>query len=130
MIRREHKYNAQRVEHFAGYSFASKLEASVFGLLMLMEKAGELSQIKVQPHVFLTNARIQMIPDFQVFDEKLKETVFYEAKGFETDIWRIKKKLWKVYGPGRLRIFKGTFRSPKCTEEIIPKNNGGDSNGD
>lgn len=116
----EHKYSAKR-EHFAGYSFASKLEASLFGHLKLCENVGELTKIQVQPQVLLTEAKIIMKPDFLVYDLVLEEYVYYEAKGFETDVWQIKKKLWKFYGPGRLRIYKGKYNNLFLAEEIIPK---------
>jgi hypothetical protein len=38
-----------------------------------------------------------------------KEFVWAEAKGFETDPWKM-KKLWKHYGPGKLEIYKGNAK--------------------
>src|SRR5258708_4811818 len=80
-----------RVE-MAGRSFASKFEAEIYKLLCLRESSGEVRDIKCQDHVFLTDARVEYIPDFRVFDNKLGELVWHEAKGFETDIFRLKKK--------------------------------------
>lgn len=115
-----HKYGAKKLKH-AGFSFASKLEAALYDHLRLLELAGELSEIQVQDHVYLTDARICYIPDFKAFDKKLSEFVWYEAKGLELGTWKLKKKLWKHYGPGRLRIFKGSAKRLIATEEIIPR---------
>lgn len=105
----------------AGRSFASKFEAEIFQRLSLMEAAGEVKEIRCQDHVFLTEARIEYIPDFRVFDLKLQQLVWHEAKGFETDVFRLKKKLWKFYGPGRLIIYKGNAKSYRIAEVIIPR---------
>lgn len=105
----------------AGRSFASKFEAEIFQMLSLMEAAGEVKDLRCQDHVFLTEARIEYIPDFRVFDNKLSQLVWHEAKGFETDVFRLKKKLWKFYGPGRLIIYKGSAKSYRVAEVIIPR---------
>ena len=115
------KYKNKKVNHL-GYSFASQLELAVFQFLLLREKAGELKDIQCQDHVYLTNARICYIPDFKFFDLKRNEFAWAEAKGFETDVYRIKKRLWEHYGPGRLEIYKGTAKKIFLHEEIIPKN--------
>ena len=104
------------VKH-AGYSFASTLERQLFDLLKLKELAGTVSDIKVQQTVNLTAAKIRYIADFSVIDNELKETVLWEAKGFQTPEWRLKKRLYEHYGIHRLRIFYGPT---KPIEEIIP----------
>lgn len=103
---RSSKFKNERTEQ-AGISFSSKGEAGLHQMLLLMEKAGEVSSIRVQDHVYLTDARILYIADFVVWDVKLSETVWIEYKGFETDVWRIKRRLWMHYGPGKLRVYKG-----------------------
>lgn len=115
-----HKYKAKR-QHRGGYSFASKLEASVYDILCLMQKQGELRELFCQPHVFLTQARIEMIPDFRAIETETGEVAYFEAKGFETDVWRIKRKLWKFYGPGRLHVYKGDHRRPSLCETLTPR---------
>lgn len=116
----KHKYGATRVSH-AGYSFASKLEASVFQMLTLMERAGEIADIQVQDTVYLTDARIQFIPDFKYKNLKTGEYEWAEAKGFERPEWKIKRKLWMYYGFGPLHIWKGTWIKPVLIETITPR---------
>jgi hypothetical protein len=68
--------------------------------------------------VDLTDARILYKPDFK-FTRGGKE-VWAECKGFETAIWRIKKRLWKFYGPGTLEIYKVNKLGPYLDEEVFP----------
>lgn len=105
-----------------GRSFASKLEAAVFTILKSRENAGELDIIQQQDHVYLTSARILYIPDFvcRIRAGEENKLLWIEAKGFQTPEWRIKKRLWKFYGPGILEIYTGSHTRPQLTETIIP----------
>lgn len=114
------KYGNKKISH-AGFSFASKLEAKLYDILFLMKAAGELTDIKVQDHVYLTNARILYIVDFKVTLSKTHEEQWYESKGFETSDWKIKKRLWKHYGPGKLNIYKGTTKAIWLAETVEVK---------
>lgn len=118
--RSKNKLGNIKVE-LGGYSFASKLEASVFTILKAREQAGEIEVLQVQDHVYLTDARIGYIPDFKCLDKKTGKIFWVEAKGFPNDKWPMKKKLWKFYGPGRLEIFTGTYDRPKLSEVIEVK---------
>lgn len=121
MIKAPWHTNFQRArQSLDGYSFASQLEASLYGHLKILQSQGEVRDICVQVHLKLTKAEVLYICDFKAFDVKLGEDVYWEAKGFETPEWRIKRRLWTVYGPGRLRVFKGTARYLKMVEEIRP----------
>jgi hypothetical protein len=113
------KYGATRVKH-RGYSFASKLEAAVFDILKLREKAGEIYDIKVQQRVYLLkDPDIYYISDFSfIHDDVLK---YAEAKGMETPEWKIKKKLWQHFGPSDLEIWMGSYSRPKLIEIVKRK---------
>lgn len=104
-----------------GYSFASKLEASVFSILKNRENIGNIKILQVQDHVYLTKARVTYVPDFKCLDLKLNEEFWVEAKGMEGPRWPTIKKLWKVYGPGKLEIWKGTHLKPYLDEVITPQ---------
>ena len=64
----------------------------------------------------LTEARVFLRVDFSYLEDGVR--VFEEVKGFETEGWRIKRALWKVYGPGELRVMKrapgGAIRMAEC----------------
>lgn len=114
------KYRNQKVT-YEGHSFASKLEAAVFQILKLRQTAKEIEIVKHQDHKYLSQARIQYIPDFKIFDYRVNDFVWVEAKGFETPEWRIKKRLWSFYGPGRLEIYKGSDKKPFLDETVSIK---------
>ena len=116
----QQKYRSVRVTH-SGHSFASKLESALFTLLQLREKCGEIKEIQCQDHVYLTDARICYIPDFKFFDLQADTWVWAEAKGMQTPEWKIKKRLWKYYGPGKLEIYMGSYKNIKLDEILIPE---------
>lgn len=113
--RRQNKFGAQRTN-----GFSSKLESAVFDLLTILEGAGEIRNIEKQPQVFLTRANIGYKPDFKYFDIKRGIVVWVEAKGLEVGEWRLKKKLWRFYGPGPLLIYRGSYRRLVMDEELVP----------
>lgn len=53
---RENKYHAERVKREGGLSFDSKKEARRYDELMLMLKAGKISDLKLQPQFTLQEA--------------------------------------------------------------------------
>lgn len=108
----KHKFNAERIN-----GFDSKLEQAVFFYLEFLEKKGEISDIRKQDTVYLTKAKISWRVDFSALDKNGKR-FYVEAKGLETIDYKLKKKLWEVYGPGRLEIWKGTYQKPKLHEVI------------
>lgn len=102
------KYRNQKTE-VDGIVFASKAEAALY---VLLKKKSD--KIFCQPKVYLTKAKILYKPDFFVNDE------YYEMKGVETASWKIKKRLWVHYGPGRLLIYKMRKGEPELVELINP----------
>jgi plasmid maintenance system killer protein len=111
------KYGAVRTN-----GFASKLESSVYQHLKILEAAKEIKDIKCQQHIRLTRASITYIADFSAINVIDDSLIFYEAKGaFETDVWRLKLKLYRTYGPGPLHIYSGTHSKIFLKEIVIPK---------
>ena len=91
---RSHKYNASRTV-VDGISFASKLEAKRYEQLEMMQKLGELWFIR-QP-AFDLGGGVTYRADFlvvQVVDYGRETRVHAEdCKGFETEAFKIKKRL-------------------------------------
>jgi len=117
------KYGNKKVKAY-GYSFDSKLERAVFEMLAAWAETGEITDLKHHPGtVYLTDARIGFRPDFSWTNAKNGDTVWGEAKGLETDVYKIKKRLWTCYGPGILLVWKGKPDSLKLVETIIPRTN-------
>lgn len=119
MIFRRNKFNAKKAS-CDGHSFASGLERDVYAMLKLMKLAGELSEVQPQDHVYMTKARILLIPDFKVTLPN-GDAEWHEAKGIEMPEWRIKRRLWKAgYGPGKLSVWKRRGKGIFLSEVIIP----------
>lgn len=82
-----------------GKWFASKKEAKRYGELLLLEKAGIISNLKTQVR-FPLNVNDEKvctyIADFTYFENG--QTVIEDTKGFKTPLYKIKKKLmWACY---------------------------------
>lgn len=108
---RKHKYGATptRVD---GIRFDSKREAERYGELKLLEEAGEIESLQLQP-------RFQLMAKATVGREKLRAVVYVgdfaytedgrqvveDVKGVETPIWRLKRNmfLW-LYPDIELRV--------------------------
>jgi len=119
-----HKYNAQRVSS-GGHWYDSRLEKSVHDMLLLMEKAGEVTEVQVKHQVTLLQSRgkrIRLNVDYSVLNTKTGETEFYEAKGYQTAEWKMKRSLWAYgFGPGLLHVWGGSSVRLQFIETIDPK---------
>lgn len=102
-----HKYHATAVR-FDGHRFASKAEARRYAELRLLERAGEIQDLRLQPVYvlqdsfihFRTGKRIQ--PIRYIGDFEYREgghLVVEDVKGYEPLVWRIKKKLFMYRYP-------------------------------
>ncbi len=115
------KYGATKVEGTPGHWFDSKAEKALFHLLSLRERGGEIRNLSHHPGtVFLSEARVQYRPDFRFIETATGETAYAEFKGYSTQAWAIKKRLWAKYGPGKLYIYGGSVSSIKLLETLNP----------
>jgi hypothetical protein len=114
------KYHAVRSASSCGRSFASKGERDCFEMLKLLERAGKIDTIECQVTTPLTGG-INHKTDFRYWDLKESEHVWVEYKGFIDQRWRDIKKLWRLFGPGRLKVYGGYGLKMKLMDEIIPE---------
>lgn len=108
-----HKYNAQKTT-VAGITFDSKAEAERYTELKLLEKAGVISGLRLQPVYPLQSGfnrndkryrPIKYKADFEYIQDN--QTVVEDVKGVETEAFKIKKKMFLVKYPDVLfRIYK------------------------
>jgi hypothetical protein len=101
-MRRRHKYGAKPTV-VDGVRFASKREAARYQELRLLERAGEISSLLLQPKYGLYPYRFassgntnlgkvgDYVGDFQ-YRTKDGETVVEDVKGVKLPIYRLKKK--------------------------------------
>lgn len=115
------KFGAIKVQ-FDGHSFDSKAERDCYLHLKQLEKDRKIMEIKFQVNVDLC-AGVKTRIDFTYFDLILKQTVYAEYKGMDTAVWSLKKRLWAFYGPGLLRIYKGSGFNIYLDKEITVKPN-------
>lgn len=101
------KYKAKRTE-IDGIVFASKKEANRYSELRLLERAGEIRDLVLQPEFVLVDGftdrkgkkhrPIKYIGDFQYRDDR--GMVVEDTKGFRTEVYKLKKKLFMKHYPG------------------------------
>lgn len=101
------KYYNKKTE-VDGITFDSKLEAQRYRELKVLEKAGYIKDLKLQPKYELqpsykkngkTIRKIEYIADFSYFDNELNKLVVEDTKGFKTDVYRLKKKMFEYKYP-------------------------------
>lgn len=97
---RAHKYKAKRTQ-VDGVSFPSLAESRRYAVLKLLERAGEISNLELQPsfpidiggrHICLYKA------DFAYFKDGQRITE--DVKGVRTPVYNLKKKLVEALYPG------------------------------
>ena len=94
MTQRQGKYNAKKAE-VDGFIFASRREANRYSELKLMEYAGEIKDLELQPkYPCEVNGQLvcTYIADFRYHLKSGREVV-EDAKGVKTDVYRLKNKL-------------------------------------
>ena len=88
------------------YVFDSVLEARRYKQLALLERVGEISNLKLQVPFLLqesfrkngkTYRKIEYIADF-VYEEN-GQTIVEDTKGIKTDVFKIKQKLFEYKYP-------------------------------
>lgn len=100
-----------------GIIFDSKAEAKRYKELKVMEKAGLIKCLVLQPKFLLQDRfkcrgkmyrKIEYIADFKYIEVETNKTIVEDVKGVETDVFKLKKKLFlKLYGQDcELKIVK------------------------
>jgi hypothetical protein len=105
-----HKYNAIPTT-VDGRKFPSRAEANRYGELKLMEKAGVICGLELQPkYKCYVNGLLvcTYAGDFRYRDNDTRELVIEDVKGYKTPVYKLKKKLVKAcYG---IDIYETTGR--------------------
>ncbi len=103
-FQRRHKFNAVKTT-VNGIAFDSKAEAFCYGQLRLLEKAGEIEGLELQPKFPLIVNGVKVatyIADFRyrvVKGISQSLTVVRDVKGVRTPVYQLKKKLVRaLYG--------------------------------
>ena len=107
------KYRNKKVQ-VDMYVFDSIRESQRYKELKLLERAGEIQDLELQPHFLLqesfkkngkTYRKIEYIADFKYTENE--KTIVEDVKGMQTDVFKLKHKLFeKKYPDLELRIIK------------------------
>ncbi len=100
--KKKSKYNAKKT-YIDGHIFDSIKEASRYVELRMLEKAGKIKQLKLQPVFMLLDSfeyegkrirKITYIADFQYICMDSGQEIVEDVKGVKTQVYNIKKKLF------------------------------------
>lgn len=102
--------------------FSSKLENAVHEILKRRQAEGELTDIKCQQTFRLQDGdrtvSIKWKIDFSATEVKTGKTIYFEAKGFEESVYKLKLKMWRKHKYATLEIWRGTYQRPFLSERI------------
>lgn len=97
-----------------GKKFDSKKEGDRYKELRLLERAGEISDLELQPRFLLQDKfkkngkayrKIEYVADFKYIENG--KTIVEDVKGMQTDVFKLKHKIFeKTYPDLELRIIK------------------------
>lgn len=94
------KYNAEKTE-IDGIKFDSVKESKRYANLKLLERAGVIENLKLQPRFLLQEGftynghkerKIEYVADFQY--ERNGQTIVEDVKGMKTEVYKLKRKLF------------------------------------
>lgn len=110
---RPHKYNAQSIT-IDGIKFASKREGARYSDLKLLQRAGEISDLELQPEFpliindkpvkirstgFPNGRRCKYSADFRYIDTRTGRSVVEDTKGMDTTASRLRRAVVEcIYG--------------------------------
>jgi hypothetical protein len=102
------KYHNQ-ITYVDGITFDSKRESERYSELKFMQMAGLINQLELQPKFVLQEGfkkngkaikAITYKADFMYWDNELKQTVVEDVKGYKTQTFRLKQKMFEEKYPG------------------------------
>ena len=100
---KKNKYNNTKVE-YKGIKFDSIKEMKHYQLLEYLQKIGEIKELKLQvpyeliPKYKINNKTVRKcvyVADFVYYDTKDNKVHVIDTKGFRTDTYKLKKKLFE-----------------------------------
>lgn len=101
------KYHSRKTIAY-GIEFDSKKEAIRYSELRLLEKAGKIKDLQLQHKFVLQPAftkngksirAITYVADFVYFDLERMKNVVEDVKGYKTEVYQIKKKMFEYQYP-------------------------------
>lgn len=114
--KKRHKYNAQKTD-VGCITFDSKAEAKHYCELLIREKAGEITDLELQPSFLLTVkdfytgeyvtiAKCKL--DFMYWDVQQSKSIVVDVKGVDTPISKLKRKHVEAQYGFTVELIKGS----------------------
>lgn len=103
MYYKANKYHNKKV-NINGVKFDSKLEATRYTELKLLERKGLIKDLVLQPSYELiptfkknnkTYRKASYVADFSYYDNELGKIIVEDTKGFKTPVYELKRKLFE-----------------------------------
>ncbi len=91
-----------------GIKFDSLKEAKRYNQLKILEKSKEITELRLQVKFELQPSfkknnkairKIEYIADFVYYDNKLQQYIVEDTKGYRTEVYKLKKKLFEYKYP-------------------------------
>jgi hypothetical protein len=88
--------------------FASKRETNRYRALILLLKCGKISALELQNKFILQQPyrkngksirEIAYVADFVYFDKERNKVIVEDSKGYRTDVFKLKKKIFEFVYP-------------------------------
>lgn len=118
--RKKNKYGAEKII-VGPHTYDSKLEHEMHMTLKLLERSGEIKDIRHHPGAVQLTRFVKYKPDFLIFDIKRNIEIFIESKGFDGERWRVIRNLWREFGPKPLQVWRKSGNRVFMAEEIRGK---------
>ena len=109
--------DADAFPELAGRTFDSRLERDRACELVLLQRAGEISDLFFQLWVNLAGVKYR--PDFLYIQDNAD--IYEDCKGVETPRFRMIKQLWLEHGPCKLRVTVRNHGRIETKYELIPR---------
>lgn len=94
-IRSPNKYNAKKIT-IGGIVFDSEKEGKRYGELRMLERGGEISDLKIHPRYSIEINGIYICYvelDFEYYSTRLNTKVYEDSKGLDNPLSKLKRKL-------------------------------------
>ncbi len=91
-----------------GIKFDSRAESARYLLLRVLERAGQIRDLELQPEFILQEGfrkngkairAIKYVADFRYYDNAKQKEVIEDVKGKKTSVYQLKKKLFEKRYP-------------------------------
>ena len=95
------KYHSNFTE-VDGIKFRSKLEAKRYGELKMLERAGKIDMLVLQPRYPMQINGVKIVTyvaDFSYVDLENNRLITEDTKGCVTDLYRVKRQLFRALYP-------------------------------